>query len=231
MPNYRRARVPGASYFFTVTLADRAEHWLVEQIDALRGAFARTRGELPFRVDAIVVLPDHLHCIWTLPPGDANFSLRWQRIKGRFTHACHAADAVRTTPIARPSPVGRSFSAPIARPSPVGRSFSAPIARPGPVGRSFSAPIARPSPVGRSFSAPIADRRIWQHRFWEHVLRDDRDFERHVDYIHFNPVKHGHAGRAADWPHSSIHRYIRTGLLLPDWAGDAEIDACAGEWE
>ena len=112
MPNYRRARVPGASYFFTVTLADRAEHWLVEQIDALRGAFARTRGELPFRVDAIVVLPDHLHCIWTLPPGDANFSLRWQRIKGRFTHACHAADAVRTTPIARPSPVGRSFSAP-----------------------------------------------------------------------------------------------------------------------
>src|SRR3989304_6262039 len=149
MPNYRRARVPGASYFFTVTLADRAEHWLVEQIDALRGAFARTRGELPFRVDAIVVLPDHLHCIWTLPPGDANFSLRWQRIKGRFTHACHAADAVRTTP------------------------------------------IARPSPVGRSFRAPIADRRIWQHRFWEHVLRDDRDFERHVDYIHFNPVKHG----------------------------------------
>ena len=203
MPNYRRARVPGASYFFTVTLADRAEHWLVEQIDALRGAFARTRGELPFRVDAIVVLPDHLHCIWTLPPGDANFSLRWQRIKGRFTHACHAADAVRTTPIARPSPVGRSFSA----------------------------PIARPGPVGRSFSAPIADRRIWQHRFWEHVLRDDRDFERHADYIHFNPVKHGHAGRAADWPHSSIHRYIRTGLLLPDWAGDAEIDACAGEWE
>src|SRR3972149_4839634 len=201
MPNYRRARVPGASYFFTVTLADRAEHWLVEQIDALRGAFARTRGELPFRVDSIVVLPDHLHCIWTLPPGDADFSLRWQRIKGRFTHACHAADAGRTPPSARP----------------------------GPVGRSFSAPIARPSPVGRSFSAPIADRRIWQHRFWEHVLRDDRDFERHVDYIHFNPVKHGHAGRAADWPHSSIHCYIRTGLLLPDWAGDAEIDACAGE--
>src|SRR3990172_1530323 len=156
MSNYRRARVPGASYFFTVTLADRAAHWLVEQIDALRGAFARTRGELPFRVDAIVVLPDHLHCIWTLPPGDAKFSLRWQRIKGRFTHACHAADAVRTTPIARPGPVGLSFIAPIAHPSPVGRSFSAPIARPGPVGRSFSAPIARPSPVGRSFSAPIA---------------------------------------------------------------------------
>src|SRR3989304_8292851 len=203
MPNCRRARVPGASYFFTVTLADRAEHWLVEQIDALRGAFARTRGELPFRVDALVVLPDHLHCIWTLPPGDANFSLRWQRIKGRFTHACHAADALRTTPNAPPSPVGRSFSA----------------------------PIAPPSPVGRSFSAPIADPRIWQHRFWEHVLRDDRDFGRHVDYIHFNPVKHGHAGRAADWPHSSIHRYIRTGLVPPDWAGDVEIDACAGARE
>jgi putative transposase len=187
MPNYRRARVPGASYFFTVTLANRAEHLLVERIDALRRAFAQTRHELPFRVDAVVVLPEHLHCIWTLPPGDADFSLRWQRIKARFTHACCAAGAVRTTA------------------------------------------IARSSRVGRSSSAPISDPRIWQQRFWEHLLRDDRDFAHHVDYIHFNPVKHGHTGRAADWPHSSIHRYIRTGLLPPDWADDTEIDGGAGE--
>src|SRR3990170_4296609 len=139
MPNYRRARVPGASYFFTVTLADRAEHWLVEQIDALRGAFARTRGELPFRVDAIVVLPDHLHCIWTLPPGDADFATCWRLIKTWFTKHCNQA--------------------------------------------------LRPVPSGVQMRRQ--EQALWQHRYWEHMLRDERDFERHVEYIHYNPVKHG----------------------------------------
>jgi len=142
MPNYRRARVPGAAYFFTVTLADRSERILVQRIDALRSAFVQTRRELPFCVDAMVVLPEHLHCIWSLPDGDANFSLRWQRIKARFTHLCRGGGAV-------------------------------------------------PAVFARRAA-------IWQQRFWEHLLRDDRDFERHVDYIHFNPVKHGYVTRAAD---------------------------------
>ena len=61
---------------------------------------------------------------------------------------------------------------------------------------------------------------IWQRRFWEHMVRDDADLERHIDYIHFNPVKHGHTTRVADWPHSSFHRYVTQGLLAPDWGGD-----------
>src|SRR5882757_2613128 len=65
---------------------------------------------------------------------------------------------------------------------------------------------------------------IWQRRYWEHAIRDDEDFERHVNYIHFNPVKHGLVGRVCDWPHSSFHRYVRHGLLPQDWAGDFSQD-------
>ena len=173
MPNYRRARVPGAAYFFTVTLADRSERILVQRVDALRNAFVQTRRELPFRVEAMVVLPEHLHCIWSLPDGDADFSLRWQRIKARFTHLCRDG--------------------------------------------------------GVAPAATVRHAAIWQKRFWEHLLRDEQDFERHVDYIHFNPVKHGHTTRAIDWPYSSIHRYVRSGVISPDWAEGSEIDGCVGE--
>jgi putative transposase len=63
---------------------------------------------------------------------------------------------------------------------------------------------------------------IWQRRYWEHAIRDDADLERHVDYIHFNPVKHGHTTRVADWPHSSFHRFVERGLLAADWGGDVK---------
>lgn len=85
MTNYRRLRVPRGTYFFTLALADRGATALVDHIDALRRAFAVTRAERPFRADAFVVLPDHLHAIWTLPEGDADFSTRWGAIKSRFT--------------------------------------------------------------------------------------------------------------------------------------------------
>jgi len=168
MSTYRRARILGGSYFFTVTLEDRSSSLLVDQIDALRLAFSSTQNELPFRIDAIVVLPDHLHCIWTLPDGDSDFSSRWQRIKGRFSRAC-------------------------------------------PSGEEITASRARKR-----------ERGIWHRRYWEHVLRDERDFATHVDYIHFNPVKHAHVGRAIDWPHSSFHRYVRQGTLPGDWGGEVE---------
>lgn len=71
---------------------------------------------------------------------------------------------------------------------------------------------------------------IWQRRYWEHAIRGDRDFERHVDYIHYNPVKHGLVSRVSDWPHSSFHRYVDRGILAADWGGDVtNIEGAFGE--
>ncbi len=87
MTNYRRARQAGATYFFTVALANRRSDLLTQNIMLLRNAYEATRAERPFHCDAMVVLPDHLHAIWTLPDGDADFSTRWRLIKTRFTRA------------------------------------------------------------------------------------------------------------------------------------------------
>lgn len=167
MVQYRRNFVPGGTYFFTVALADRTSSALVDHIDALRNAFRVARKERPFTIDAIVILPDHLHALWTLPPDDADFSSRWQRIKAAFTHRLVAAGM----------------------------------------------------PVERRGKDEYA---IWQRRFWEHTIRDETDFERHVDYVHFNPVKHRLVSRVCDWPHSSFHAYVRRGVLPVDWAGDVD---------
>lgn len=166
MVRYRRNFVPGGTYFFTVTLADRTSSALVHHIDVLRMAFRVVRQERPFKIDAIVILPEHLHAIWTLPSDDSDFSDRWKRIKGYFTHQLVASGA----------------------------------------------------PVKRHRNGEYA---LWQRRFWEHTIRNDADFERHVDYVHLNPVKHGLVSRVCDWPHSSFHAYVRGGLLPVDWAGDA----------
>ena len=90
MPNYLRLRVPGATIFFTVALAERGSDLLVREIDRLREAVQATRAVRPFAIDAWVVLPDHLHCVWTLPEGDADFSTRWGAIKGRFSRGLRA---------------------------------------------------------------------------------------------------------------------------------------------
>jgi putative transposase len=164
MVNYRRNLVRGGTYFFTVALANRRSSALVEHVDSLRQAFQKTRVEKPFEIDAIVILPDHLHAIITLPPADSDYSGRWRRLKSLFTRA---------------------------------------IANSG----EF---IARDS---------RGEYQLWQRRFWEHTIRDDSDFERHVDYIHFNPVKHNLVPQVADWPHSSFHRYVRQSVLPRDWAG------------
>jgi putative transposase len=133
------------------------------------------RRERPFAIDAIVVLPDHLHAILTLPSADADFSGRWRRIKGHFSNALIDMEI-------------------------------------------------------ELMRRPNGDLALWQRRFWEHTIRDESDFTRHVDYIHFNPVKHGFAPKVLDWPHSSFHRYVREGLLPADWAGNAvEVQADFGE--
>jgi putative transposase len=149
---YRRNFVPGGTYFFTVTLADRRSATLVTHIGALRAAFRIARRERPFAIDAIVILPEHLHVIITLAPDDADFPGRWRRIKSLFTRSLAAAGAIF----------------------------------PGDDGGAY---------------------RLWQRRFWEHTIRDDGDFARHVDYIHINPLKHRLVTRVIDWPYSSFHRY------------------------
>lgn len=85
-------------------------------------------------------------------------------------------------------------------------------------GRSLHAPaLMTPSRHSRREST------IWQRRFWEHQIRDENDFERHMDYIHFNPVKHGYVEQARDWPHSTFHRYVREGAYAMDWGGSVDI--------
>jgi putative transposase len=170
MTDYRRNFVAGASYFFTVNLHDRRSGSLTDNIDSLRAAFRDTRVRYPFRVEAAVVLPDHLHAVWILPEGDADFAVRWRLIKTGFSRAL-----------------------------PRGEYISASRASKG-------------------------ERGIWQRRYWEHTLRDEDDFLRHVDYIHFNPVKHGHVARVQDWPYSSFHRMVRLGMCPRDWASDARDD-------
>jgi len=175
MPRYIRAHIPGGSFFFTLILLDRRRHLLTEHIELLRTAFRDVRQKRPFQIDAIVLLPDHLHCVWTLPPDDADYSTRWRLVKTAF-----------------------------ARGIAPGETLSARRQRTG-------------------------ERGIWQRRYWEHAIRDESDFERHVDYIHYNPVKHGHVERVAEWPHSSFHRYVRRGVYPADWAASTEV--CGLEME
>jgi putative transposase len=164
MPNYRRNRVPGATYFFTVNLRDRRSDLLVREIDTLRETVRETRRQMAFHIDAWVVLPDHMHCLWTLPEGDGGFPDRWREIKTRFS-------------------------------------------------RSLG--------MGRA--------QIWQRGYWEHTIRDDRDYQTHMDYIHFNPVKHGFVRHPADWPFSSFRRCVAAGLYPADWLGGGEKPEKAGE--
>ncbi len=176
MTEYRRAKIQGATYFFTVNCAERhGNHLLVDHIDLLRQIFRKVKSGHPFEIDAMVVLPEHLHCIWTLPPGDADYKTRWALIKAGFSRAIPAGDRRSASRIKR------------------------------------------------------GERGIWQRRYWEHLIRDDRDFERHVDYIHWNPVKHGWARRVGDWPHSSFHAYVRRGIYPADWAWEPSGTTDGGE--
>jgi len=176
MTDYRRARVPGAMWFFTVGLVERkGNRLLVENVDALRSAFRVVQARHPFRMDAAVVMPDHLHCIWSLPEGDADYSTRWALIKAAFSRSL--------------------------------------------------APGERRS----SSRAKRGERGIWQRRFWEHLIRNEEDYRRHVDYVHWNPVKHGYVERVVEWPYSSFHRFVRNGIYPADWGGGERIEISGAE--
>ncbi|ABD89896.1 REP-associated tyrosine transposase [Rhodopseudomonas palustris] len=166
---YRRNFLPGGTFFFTVTLADRRSSALVTHIDLLRDAFRKAKHQKPFAIDAIVILPDHLHAIFTLPADDSDFPGRWKAVKAAFTRGV----------------------------------------------------VATGASIPRDHRGEYA---LWQRRYWEHTIRDDRDFERCADYIHINPVKHGLVAAPNAWPYSSLHRYIRAGILDCDWGGDGKTD-------
>ena len=174
MPDYRRNRVPGGAYFFTVNLLNRRSTVLTDNIDTLRAVVASVRAQRPFHIDAWVVLPDHMHVIWTLPD-DADYSGRWRAIKKAFAKAMPATE------------------------------------------RRSAARVRR------------GERGVWQRRFWEHTVRDEADYAAHMDYTHFNPVKHGLVTSPADWPFSSFRRCVRQGLYPADWAGGSVQLAETGE--
>ena len=161
---YRRNRVEGGTYFFTVTLRDRRSSLLIHCISQLRAAYAMAQKKMPFETVAIVILPDHLHAVWTLPAEDADYSGRWRLKKAGFSRS-----------------------------------------------------VAKTGLVERRASTAGYD--LWQSRFWEHTIRDDEDLKRHVDYVRYNPVKHGIVAKVIDWPHSSFHGFVERGELPSDWGG------------
>lgn len=173
MPNYRRANAEGGCYFFTVNTLHRQPLLTEASVrDALREAISSVRKTLPFTINAWVLLPDHLHCLWTLPPGDADFATRWKLIKAKVTQQC-GGSLIRSEYITARRQKKHQGS-------------------------------------------------LWQNRYWEHLIRDDSDFARHVDYVHLNPVKHGHVKYVGDWPYSSFHRYVNEGIYPQNWAGNEE---------
>jgi len=158
--NYRRVYVAGGTYFFTLVTHQRKPIFSdLEAIDTLRAAFKYAITRHPFTIVANVILPDHIHSVWTLPPNDSNFSTRWRLIKGYFT---------------------------------------------------------------RNWTNPDIKVPVWQRRFWEHLIRDETDLSNHVEYIHYNPVKHGLANSPYDWPYSSFSRFVKEGWYPTEW-GKVEL--------
>ena len=168
MSNYRRAYFPGGVYFFTVVTFSRLPVFTDEgRVEVLRQAFRKVMATRPFEIDAIVIMPEHLHCIWRMPEGDADFSSRWREIKKAVSR--------------------------------------------------------RISPTTNAHN----ERMVWQRRFWEHAIRDGEDWRRHMDYIHYNPVKHGLTSHPGEWAWSSFGNAVDKGWYEKSW-GASEPETIAG---
>jgi len=169
MPNYRRDQTPGATWFFTVVAFQRRPIFCNRKFrNSLKRAILRTQENHPFNVNAWVLLPDHLHCVWTLPDDDSDFSIRWKLIKQYVSRDCQSEFKLQV-----------------------------------------------------SLSAAKRKRRessIWQRRFWEHKIRGEKDYKTHLDYLHFNPVKHGYCDTPSEWRYSSFHRHQAEGIYPMNWA-------------
>jgi putative transposase len=239
MPNYRRAAIPGATYFFTVVSHQRQPILCDDAFrTALRAAITTVQNKYTFNINAWVLLPDHLHCIWTLPENDHAYSMRWSMIKRLVTQAVGAHGA----------PYGMSRHGIIgAHGAPYGMSRDGIIGAHGApyedsrlVGRVRHAHHDHPvqiHPEHRVYHPYVSSSRlqrregvIWQRRFWEHRARDQADLNRCLDYLHWNPVKHGYVTRVADWPYSTFHRFVREGIYPQDWGGQGMVeDGAFGE--
>jgi putative transposase len=182
MPDYRRYFIPGGTYFFTVVTYKRFPFFRTPlAISLLRDAWRKTHQEAPFINYASVLLHNHFHCLWTLPPLDDNYSMRLKRLKDRFTSSwlCEGGYEVPVT----------------------------------------------------ASQKKRGHRGIWQIRFWEHTIRDERDFDNHFNYIHFNPVKHGYCRKAADWPYSTFHRWVTRGYYDPLWGSECPDAIKDCDWD
>ena len=168
MVNYRRVYLEGGTYFFTATLKNRTSDYLTTYVDALRESFAHVKKQRPFEIIAIVILPEHLHCLWQLPEDDINYAGRWRAIKSRFTRSLLKS--------------GVSLH-----------------------------------------KNNRGEYKLWQARYWEHTIRNESDLLQHIDYIHYNPVKHGWVESVADWPYSSFHDFVKKGKIERNW-GESYIE-------
>jgi putative transposase len=177
---YRRATVAGASYFFTlVTFRRQPLFGGGKAVELFNEALRSVQARRPFTVDALVLLPDHVHAIWTLPDDDHDYATRWRRVKETFT-------------------------------------------------RAYARDHRLPEPdIGRRARG---ERTVWQRRYWEHLIRDDRDFVAHVEYIHYNPVRHGLVAAPRDWPYSTFGQWVAYGLYEATWGADEipQLPAWAG---
>jgi len=167
---YRRASIKGGTYFFTVNLAERQNTLLVDEMDKLRVAINKVKKQHPFKLDAMVVLPDHLHAMFTLPTDDNDYATRWMLIKAGFSRQLPRRERINKSRLAK------------------------------------------------------GERGVWQRRYWEHCIRDHKDYEKHVDYIHYNPVKHGYVRKVSDWRYSTFHDYVCKGVLNKNWGLDDDYD-------
>lgn len=168
MPNYRRFYVPGGMVFLTLVTYKRIPLFShPENISRLRVAMAKIRTEKPFEITAAVILPDHLHFLWTLPSGDSNYSQRVSRLKVLLTRSLQEANLLS---------------------------------------ENLSASRQK-----------HREKNVWQRRFWEHTIRDETDLEMHLDYIHYNPVKHELVSCPHLWQYSSFYRWVEKEQYSADW--------------
>ncbi len=171
MPDYRRWYIPGGTYFFTIVTNMRRPILCSDMArKCLHKALETVCKNRPVELVAIVLLPEHVHTVWTLPPGDVGYPVRWKRIKEEFTLAYLANGGWEVVP-------------------------------------SFS-------------RLHHGERGVWQRRYWEHSVRDEDDLKRCVDYVHWNPKKHGHVTNVRDWPWSSFHRHVKLGEYTVDWGAE-----------
>lgn len=167
---YRRLLLPGATYFFTLVTYERRKLFNHSDRVALwNQAVSKVQRKRPFEIVAEIILPDHLHTMWSLPEGDADYATRIRLVKTALTK---------------------------------------------------SVTTGAPEDGGSESRMRKGERLVWQRRYWEHAIRNEADLQAHLDYIHYNAVKHGFVCRARDWPYSTFETWVERGVYDPNWGSD-----------